>query len=92
MKPFEGERWVCYVNPITNTAVVAFTPDGPPATKSLTPETARLIAAAPALLDGLKRALDALNSMPRRTLPQEDSYELAAHLEALIKQATGKSP
>ena len=47
-----------------------------------------LIAAAPALLDGVRKALGALNAMPRRTLPEGDSYQLAVHLEALIKQAT----
>ena len=51
-----------------------------------------LLAAAPDLLAGVRKALGALNAMPRRTLPEGDSYQLAVELEALIKQATKGSP
>ena len=52
---------------------------------------ARLIASAPELLNGLRKALGAFNHIPRHIVPQGCTYTLAAELEALIKKAT-KSP
>lgn len=47
-----------------------------------------IIAAAPKLLEGVRKAVEALNHIPRHKLPDGDSYDVAALLNALIKEAT----
>lgn len=49
---------------------------------------ARLILAAPELLDGLRKAVSAFNHISRHSLPEGDSYKLAAELKDLIDKAT----
>ena len=49
---------------------------------------ARLITAAPAMLDALRLAQRALNAAPRFRVGDTDSYKIAAQVDAAIKAAT----
>lgn len=49
---------------------------------------ARLIASAPELLNDLRRAVGALNHLPRHIVPQGCTHALACELETLIDKAT----
>jgi hypothetical protein len=52
----------------------------------------RLIQAAPALLEGLRLAQDALNTAPRFRVGETDSYKIAAKVHGVLALATNPLP
>ena len=61
--------------------------DMPPAIQEA---NARLATAAPAMLEALRLAQDALNAAPRFRVGDSDSYQIAARVDEAISEATAR--